>query len=76
MKTNFVLIDLENVQPKNISLLNGGPCKIKIFLGGNQAKFPVDMARALQIFGPDAEYIHIEGNGNNALDFHIAARVV
>ena len=30
------------------------------------------MARALQVFGPDAEYVQIEGNGNNALDFHIA----
>jgi len=72
MRTNFVLIDLENVQPDNISLLNGGPFKIKVFLGANQAKIPIDMARALQLFGPDAEYIQIEGNGCNALDFHIA----
>jgi hypothetical protein len=48
MKTNFVLIDLENVQPKNITLLNNGPFKIKVFLGSNQAKIPIDMARALQ----------------------------
>lgn len=72
MKTNFVLIDLENIQPKNITLLNDGPFKIKVFLGSNQAKIPIDMARALQLFGPDAEYIQIKGNGSNALDFHIA----
>lgn len=30
------------------------------------------MAIALQPFGSDAEYIEIEGNGSNALDFHIA----
>jgi hypothetical protein len=30
------------------------------------------MAQALQIFGPDVEYIQIEGSGSNALDFHIA----
>ena len=72
MKTNFVLVDFENVQPKSMSLLNGGPFKIKVFLGANQAKIPVEMARALQAFGPDAEYIQIEGNGSNALDFHIA----
>jgi len=29
------------------------------------------MARTLQAFGPDAEYVQIDGNGKNALDFHI-----
>lgn len=72
MKTNFVLVDSENVQPKNMSLLNGGPFKIKVFLGANQAKISLEIARALQVFGPDAEYIQIDGNGSNALDFHIA----
>lgn len=72
MRTNYVLVDLENVQPKNMTLLNGGPFQIKVFLGANQAKISIDMARALQSFGPDAEYIQIEGNGSNALDFHIA----
>jgi hypothetical protein len=67
-----VLVDFENVQPKNMSLLNGGPFKIKVFVGANQAKIPLEMARALQVFGSDAEYIQIEGSGNNALDFHIA----
>lgn len=72
MKTNFVLVDFENVQPKNMSLLTGGPFKIKVFLGAAQSKIPLEMARVLQAFGPDAEYIQVEGNGSNALDFHIA----
>ena len=72
MKTNYVLIDFENVQPKNMTLLNGGPFKIKVFMGNSQSKIPLEMASALQIFGTDVEYIQIEGNGNNALDFHIA----
>lgn len=72
MKTNFVLVDFENVQPKNVSLLSGGPYKIKVFLGANQGKIPIEMARALQTYGPDAEYIQIDGSGKNALDFHIA----
>ncbi len=67
-----MLVDFENIQPKNMSLLNGGPFKIKVFVGANQAKIPLEMARALQVFGPDAEYIQIDGNGSNALDFHIA----
>ena len=67
-----MLIDFENVQPKNMTLLNGGPFKIKVFMGNSQSKIPLEMASALQIFGTDVEYIQIEGNGNNALDFHIA----
>jgi len=72
VKLNFVLVDFENVQPKNIGLLQGGTYKIKVFLGAKQAKISIDIARALQAFGPDAEYIQIEGHGSNALDFHIA----
>lgn len=72
MKTNFVLVDFENIQPKNIGLLTGGSFKIKVFVGANQAKIPFEMVRALQTFGPNAEYIQIEGSGKNALDFHIA----
>ena len=72
MKIDFVLVDFENIQPKNVNLLSPGPYKIKVFVGANQAKIPFEMARALQAFGPDAEYIQIEGHGRNALDFHIA----
>lgn len=68
----FILVDFENVQPKNMSALIGGPFKIKVFLGAAQSKISLDMARALQAFGPDAEYIQIDGHGSNALDFHIA----
>ncbi len=72
MKTEFVLVDFENVQPKDLALLNGGLNKIKIFLGTHQSKIPVAMARALQAFGSDVEYIQTNGSGNNAVDFHIA----
>jgi hypothetical protein len=72
LKTNFVLVDFENVQPKNVGILNGSSFRIKVFVGANQSKVPLEMVRALQSFGPDAEYIQIEGNGSNALDFHIS----
>lgn len=72
MKTSFVLVDFENVQPKNMGLLKGGPFKIKVFVGASQAKVSLEMAQTLQTFGDDAQYIQIAGNGSNALDFHIA----
>jgi len=72
LKIDYVLVDFENVQPRNLGLLKGGPYKIKVFVGAKQAKIPLEMARAVQAFGADAEYIQIDGTGANALDFHIA----
>lgn len=72
MRTNIILVDFENVQPKDIGLLKGGPFKVKVFLGPNQSKVPVTLAAALQTLGSDAEYVPLETVGNNAVDFHIA----
>ena len=72
MKNNYILIDYENVQPKNLAILNGHPVKVIVFVGANQAKVPFDLASSLQALGNNAEYVKIEGNGSNALDFHIA----
>lgn len=72
MPTNYILIDFENVQPKNIKILRNHPFKIFVFVGENQNKIPFDLASAMQEFGEDAEYIKISGNGKNSLDFHIA----
>ena len=72
MRTNFVLVDFENVQPKDLGLLKDGPFKVKVFLGPNQSKVPVALAAALQHLGSNAEYVILETSGNNALDFHIA----
>jgi len=72
MKNNYVLIDYENVQPKNLNILNGHEFKVIVFVGANQAKIPFELASALQALGSNAEYVKIEGSGRNALDFHIA----
>ena len=72
MKTTYVMIDYENVQPKDLSVLKGKPVKVFLFVGSNQTKIPFDVASSLQALGSNAEYIKISGNGSNALDFHIA----
>lgn len=71
MRTNYVLIDYENVQPTSLSLLKGHPFKVVVFAGAHQTKVPLDLAKALQPFGENADYVAISGNGRNALDFHI-----
>jgi hypothetical protein len=72
MATNYVLIDYENVHPKNLELLAEHPFKVLVFVGQSQAKIPFDLADSMQLLGRDAQYIRIAGNGQNALDFHIA----
>jgi hypothetical protein len=70
--TKYVLIDFENVQPKNLELLSTHPFKVLVFVGAAQTKIPIDLAEAMQSLGADARYIKISGSGRNALDFHIA----
>lgn len=72
MKTNYVLIDYENVQPKAVNLLNQKHFKVKVFVGANQPKVSFEVAATLQSMGENVEYIKITGSGKNALDFHIA----
>lgn len=70
--TNYVLIDYENVQPKNLELLEEHPFKVMVFLGVNQTKLAVPLVQAMQHLGKNGDYIQITGSGQNALDFHIA----
>jgi hypothetical protein len=72
MRTNYVLIDLENVKPESFELLNHDHFRVIVFVGSNQARVPLEFADSLQRLGNRAEYIRMEGNGRNALDFHIA----
>lgn len=70
--TNYIMIDFENVQPKNLELLEQHPFEVFVFLGENQSKVPIDLVEAMQALGEKGKYIRISGNGPNALDFHIA----
>ena len=72
MATNYILIDFENVQPRNLELLSKHPFKVFVFVGASQTKVPFDLADSMQLLGNNAKYIRIAGNGQNALDFHIA----
>lgn len=72
MKNNYILIDYENVQPTKLDILNGRNFKVFVFVGSNQVKIPFELVSSMQALGANAEYIKIEGNGPNALDFHIA----
>jgi hypothetical protein len=72
LRTNYVLVDYENVQPSALALLDGEHFKVFVFVGASQTKVGFEAAAALQRMGKQAEYVKIIGNGSNALDFHIA----
>jgi hypothetical protein len=68
----YVLVDFENVQPRNLELLKEHPFRVLVFIGANQTKFPRHFVVAMQALGEQADYVEIAGSGPNALDFHIA----
>jgi hypothetical protein len=72
MKTNYVLIDYESVQPDDIAALQHEHVRVIVFVGPHQTKIAFDKAAALQRMGANAEYVQLSGSGPNALDFHIA----
>ncbi len=72
MRTNYVLVDYESVQPSSIAVLEQEIFKVMIFVGEKQAKVSFEMAASLQRLGSKAEYVKMAGSGPNALDFHIA----
>ena len=72
MKTNYIMIDMENVVPDNLELLDQDWVKVFLFVGKNQSKLPISMVKAVQRLGSRAQYVEMSGTGHNALDFHIA----
>lgn len=72
MRTNYVMIDYENVQPESLAALQHEHFKVMLFVGANQGSIPFAIVDAMQGLCGRAEYIKISGHGKNALDFHIA----
>jgi hypothetical protein len=72
VRTNYVLIDYENVQPESLTGLDAEHFKVLLFVGASQTKLSFEVAAAMQGLGARAQYVKISGNGSNALDFHIA----
>jgi hypothetical protein len=75
VRTNYVLIDFENVQPTSLAGLEADHFRVLVFVGANQNKLSFETAAAVQRLGGRAEYVKIAGSGSNALDFHIAFHI-
>lgn len=51
LRTNYVLIDFENVQPAQLAALDQDHFKVMLFVGAHQAKLPYEVAAAIQRLG-------------------------
>lgn len=74
MKEQVVLVDLENVQKVDLARLPT-QAHIKFFVGQSQSKLSTDLVEQAFALGPRFELVRIDGNGRNALDFHIACHL-
>lgn len=72
MRTNFVLIDSENVKPEYIEKLNHEHFRVVVFVGANLKRLDFEIVNVIQSLGSNGSYIQISGHGPSALDFHIA----
>jgi len=72
VKTNYVLVDYENVQVKSLELLNDDIFRLWVFLGPTNTKLLKPLVLAVQKLGERGGYVSMETGGPNAADFHIA----
>lgn len=66
----YLYIDYENVQDIKLKYIRE-KMKVKIIVGENQTKIPIDLIQKTQPFGNSVEWIKVSGKGKNALDFFI-----
>ena len=74
MNEQVFLVDLENVQKVDFAQLTKS-AHIKIFVGHLQPKLSTDLVQQALSLGSRFELVRIDGNGKNALDFHIACHL-
>jgi PIN domain len=72
LRTNFVLIDSENVKPEYLEKLKHEHFQVRVFVGAHHKRIDFAIVNAVQSLGSNGSYIQISGHGPNALDFHIA----
>lgn len=74
MKEMVLLVDLENVHKVDLARIPAD-ARVKIFVGALQTKLPTILVQQAQALGARLEWVRIDGNGSNALDFHIACHL-
>ncbi len=71
LNQKLLLVDFENV-PKFDSGHIDANLHVLIFIGASQKSVPIDLVVNTQKLGNRVGWQRVDGNGSNALDFHIA----
>ncbi len=74
MTKKLLIVDFENVQQVDLARLDEGT-NVIIFVGASQKTVPIELVTSAQKLGARVEWQKVEGNGRNALDFHIACHL-
>lgn len=74
VSNKLLLVDYENVQQLDFGLLGAG-YDVTIFAGATQKNVPIELVASAQKLGDRVTWRRVEGNGKNALDFHIACEL-
>jgi hypothetical protein len=71
---SYILVDYENVQPKNLDAVPSDGWNVAFFLGSKQSlnSVPTTLTNALKKLGPDSGVVEMRHKGDNALDFVVA----
>lgn len=67
---DYLYIDYENVQDIKVDIIKK-VANVKIILGQDQNKLPIELIQKTQPLGNAVEWIQVNGRGRNALDFFI-----
>lgn len=67
----ILFVDYENVQKLDLAKLPAD-IRVQIFVGTSQSRVPMELVKQAQAFGDRLQWIQIDGQGHNALDFHLA----
>jgi hypothetical protein len=74
MREMVLLVDLENVHKVDLARIPAH-ARVKIFVGAQQTKLSTTLVQQAHALGTRLEWVRIDGNGSNALDFHIACHL-
>lgn len=74
MNNKLLLVDFENVPLPDLGNI-GADSHVIIFVGASQKNVPINLVVNLQKLGDRVEWQRVDGNGSNALDFHIACHL-
>jgi len=71
MSHTVILVDFENVQKVDLARVPED-AHVRIFVGASQSRVPMELVLQAQRLGSRLDWVRIDGQGSNALDFHIA----